>query len=69
MILAAFIAIDDGSAFAHGGRVGNGTIWDWATLALQERTGIGGKLPSKDIEHREKLKRRMEKKGCTAEVD
>ena len=68
MILAAFIAMIASSALAHGGGGGKWRNMDCATLALQERNVIGGKLPSKDIKHREKLKRRMEKKGCTTEV-
>ena len=63
MVFAAVTAIIAGSAFAHGGGGGKWRNMDCATLALQERNVIGGKLPSKDIKQREKLKRKMEKKG------
>jgi len=68
-LVAALIATSANSSFAHGGGGGKWRNMDCATLALQEHNVIGGKLPSKDIKHREKLKRRMEKKGCTAEAD
>ncbi|EPE97062.1 hypothetical protein [Rhizobium grahamii] len=56
LIFAAVISIIASSAFAHGGGGGKWRNMDCATLALQERNVIGGKLPSKDIKHREKLK-------------
>ncbi len=40
---------------------------DCQTLAMQERNAVGGKLPSKDIKRRDKIKRRMQKLGCATD--
>jgi len=63
--LVAALSLSTGLASAHGG--GGKRKWDCQTLALQERNTVGGKLPSKDIKHREKLKRKMQKLGCSTD--
>ncbi|MDQ0561797.1 hypothetical protein QO004_003597 [Rhizobium mesoamericanum] len=53
------------TAYGHGG--GKGRKIDCATLALMERNATGGKLPSKDMRKREKIRRKMQKQGCVAD--
>ncbi|CCM76545.1 hypothetical protein [Rhizobium mesoamericanum] len=54
------------TAYGHGGG-GKGRKIDCATLALMERNATGGKLPSKDMKKREKIRRKMQKQGCVAD--
>ncbi len=61
---AALPSISATAAYGHGGG-GKWRTMDCATLAIQENNVTGGKLPSKDIKHREKIKRIMQKRGCT----
>ncbi|MDP9812132.1 hypothetical protein J2W42_005002 [Rhizobium tibeticum] len=53
-------------AYGHGGG-GKGRKMDCATLAVMERNVTGGKLPSKDIKKRAKIRRKMQKHGCAAD--
>jgi hypothetical protein len=55
------------TAYGHGGG-GKGRNIDCATLALMERNATGGKLPSKDMKKREKIRRKMQKHGCATDL-
>lgn len=63
--LVAGLSLSAIPAFARGG--GKGRKMDCQTLAIQERNSVGGKLPSKDIKRRDKIKRRMQKLGCATD--
>jgi hypothetical protein len=63
--LVAGLSLSAIPAFARGG--GKGRKMDCQTLAMQERNAVGGKLPSKDIKRRDKIKRRMQKLGCATD--
>ncbi|WP_431319999.1 hypothetical protein [Rhizobium sp. YTU87027] len=65
--LVAALSHSTAPAYAHGGG-GKGRKMDCQTLAMQERNAVGGKLPSKDIKHREKIRRKMRKLGCSTDL-
>jgi len=65
--LAAAPLVSASAAYGHGGG-GKGRKMDCATLALMERNATGGKLPSKDMKKREKIRRKMQKHGCVTDL-